>query len=76
MRIIGRDYVGGLLVARGWFRKDVGGTVHAVGCWGQSFRLACPAGQGDRGSEDPRLLRDRPADGAALAAKMHADYRA
>ena len=26
-----------------------------------------------RGFENPRLLRDRPADGAAMAAKMHAD---
>ena len=32
--IIGRDYVRGLLVVRGWFRKDVGGTVRAVGCQG------------------------------------------
>ena len=30
--IIGRDYVRGRAVARGWFRKDVGGTVHAAGC--------------------------------------------
>ena len=28
-----------------------------------------------RGSKDPRLLRDRPTDGAAWAAKIHAGKR-
>ena len=40
---------GGRLVARGWFCKDVGGMVHAVGCQGQSFRLACPSGKESEG---------------------------
>ena len=35
---------GGRWVVRGWHRKDVGVTVHAVGCQGQSFRLASPSG--------------------------------
>ncbi len=29
---------------------------------------------GIRGSKDPRLLRDRPSDGAALAAKIYAFF--
>ena len=36
-----------------------------MGHAGQSFRLACLAGK-NPGSKDPRLLRDRPSDGAAL----------
>ena len=36
---------------------------HAMGCQGQSFRLFCHWGQGHRGFENPRLFKDRPADG-------------
>ena len=62
---------GGRLVARGWFRKDVGGAR----CMQRGARVSLSnwlAFQARiRGFEDPRLLRDRPSDGAALAAKMH-----
>ena len=34
-----------------------------MGRQGQSFRLACPLGQGHRGFENPRLFKDRPTDG-------------
>ena len=33
---------------------------------GQSFRLARPLGKNPGEAKDPRLLRDRPSDGAAL----------
>ena len=44
-----------------------------MGHAGQSFGLACLSGK-NLGAEDPRLLRDRPSDGAALAAKIIATF--
>lgn len=45
---------------------------------GSVFQTGLPLGQGDRGSEDPRLLRERPADGAenlyGLGKPIGADY--
>ena len=47
----------------------------AEGHAGQSFSLACAGGQGFWGSEDPRLLRDRPTDGAAKTSEIYACVR-
>ena len=50
----------------------VGAQEMAEGHAGQSFRLACLSGKNPGGSKDPRLLRDRPTDGAALVSKIWA----
>ena len=42
---------------------------HAMDRQGQSCRLFCPWGQVHRGFENPRLFKDRPADGNPAASQ-------
>ena len=59
---------------RSWVRLCGAHAVKRVNAYrqGQSFRLFLPFGQRHRGFENPRLFKDRPADGAALAAQFYA----
>ena len=45
--------------------------VHDVSC-GSVFQTGLPYRAGIQGSKAPRLLRDRPTDGAAFCAKIYA----
>ena len=57
-----------------FFVRVLRGDWRWLGSRGSVFQTGLPLWTGYRGSEDPRLLRDRPTDGAAWTAKIYAGF--